>query len=84
MTTDTPITFEARDAGPVSWAAKWRSRPQTPSTSGGIGSEDIKVVELHDCFAHNEVITYEGLGLCGEGEAAKSIADGDNTYGGAR
>ena len=48
----------------------------------GIGPEDVDVVELHDCFAHNELITYEGLGLCGEGQAQKFIADGDNTYGG--
>lgn len=47
-----------------------------------IGPEDVDVVELHDCFAHNELITYEGLGLCPEGEAAKFIDDGDNTYGG--
>ena len=48
----------------------------------GIGPEDVDVVELHDCFAHNELITYEGLGLCDEGQAQKFIADGDNTYGG--
>ena len=48
----------------------------------GIGPEDVDVAELHDCFAHNELITYEGLGLCGEGQAQKFIADGDNTYGG--
>ena len=29
----------------------------------GIGPEDVDVVELHDCFAHNELITYEGLGF---------------------
>ena len=40
------------------------------------------MVELHDCFAHNELITYEGLGLTPEGTAQKFIADGDNTYGG--
>ena len=48
----------------------------------GIGPAEIGVVELHDCFAHNEVVSYEGLGLCGPGEAARFIADGDNTYGG--
>lgn len=48
----------------------------------GIGPEDIDVIELHDCFTPNEVITYEGLGLCGEGEAEKLINNGDNTYGG--
>ncbi|WP_232429043.1 lipid-transfer protein [Aromatoleum toluclasticum] len=48
----------------------------------GIGPDDIHVVELHDCFTSNEVITYEGLGLCGEGEAERMINDADNTYGG--
>jgi len=38
------------------------------------------VVELHDCFAHNELITYEALGLCPEGGAQRFIDDGDNTY----
>lgn len=47
-----------------------------------LGPEDIDVVELHDCFTPNEVISYEGLRLCPEGEAEKFIADGDNTYGG--
>ena len=40
------------------------------------------MVELHDCFAHNELITYEGLGLCAEGEAEPFVVDGHNTYGG--
>jgi len=48
----------------------------------GLGPKDVQVVELHDCFTANEVITYEGLGLCAEGEAEKFINDGDNTYGG--
>ena len=50
--------------------------------SAGIGPRDLDVVELHDCFAHNELISYEALGLCDEGEAGKFINDGDNTYGG--
>jgi len=48
----------------------------------GVGPEDIDLVELHDCFTPNEVVAYEGLGLCGEGEATKFVEDGDNTYGG--
>ena len=40
------------------------------------------MVELHDCFAQNELITYEALGFCPEGEAERFIEDGDNTYGG--
>jgi len=48
----------------------------------GVGPEDVQVVELHDCFTANELLTYEALGLCKEGEAEKFIWDGDNTYGG--
>jgi len=48
----------------------------------GIGPEDIDVCELHDCFAQNEVITYEALRLCNEGGAHQFIHDGQNTYGG--
>jgi len=48
----------------------------------GLGPKDVQVVELHDCFTANELITYEALGLCGEGEAEKFIDAGDNTFGG--
>ncbi|MEV0093810.1 lipid-transfer protein [Streptomyces sp. NPDC050738] len=48
----------------------------------GVDPRDIKVVELHDCFTVNEVLTYEGLGLCDEGGAEEFILSGDNTYGG--
>ena len=48
----------------------------------GIGPEDVDVVELHDCFTANELLTYEALGLCPEGGAEGFIWAGDNTYGG--
>jgi sterol carrier protein 2 len=44
--------------------------------------EDVQVVELHDCFSANELITYEALGLCQEGRAGEMVDRGDNTYGG--
>src|SRR3546814_12952598 len=47
-----------------------------------VGPEDIEVVELHDCFTPNELITYEALGLCSEGGAESYIRDGRNSYGG--
>ncbi|XP_050294347.1 sterol carrier protein 2-like [Anthonomus grandis grandis] len=43
---------------------------------------DVQVVELHDCFSANELITYEALGLCPPGGAGSLIDRGDNTYGG--
>ena len=48
----------------------------------GVCPMEIGVVELHDCFSANELITYEALGLCGEGKAGEFIDKGDNTYGG--
>ena len=48
----------------------------------GMTPEDVHVVELHDCFSCNEMITYEALGLCKEGESHQMVDRGDNTYGG--
>lgn len=48
----------------------------------GVGPNDVQVVELHDCFTPNELVTYEALGLCAEGGAEAYIHDGQNTYGG--
>ena len=59
-----------------------RNAAQQVYEQSGIGPEDVKVLELHDCFTSNEVMTYEALGLCAEGGAEKIINLGDNTYGG--
>ena len=48
----------------------------------GLGPEDFQVIELHDCFSANELLLYEALGLCEEGDAPRLIDDGDTTYGG--
>lgn len=48
----------------------------------GLSPKEVNVIELHDCFSTNELINYEALGICGEGEAPKLIDNGDNTYGG--
>jgi acetyl-CoA acetyltransferase len=48
----------------------------------GVGPQDVQVIELHDCFSANELITYEALGLCGEGEGHKLVEAQDTTYGG--
>lgn len=82
MTTDTPSTFEAHDMMRVVGYDMARAAATKVYEDAGVGPDDIDVVELHDCFAHNELITYEALGLCPEGGAEKFIADGDNTYGG--
>jgi acetyl-CoA acetyltransferase len=82
MTTDTPSTFDAGDMMQVVGSDMAKAAAKQVYEAAGIGPTDLDVVELHDCFAHNELITYEALGLCSEGEAARFIDDGDNTYGG--
>jgi len=82
MTTDTASTFAARDMMQVVGSDMTRAAAQQVYEEAGIGPEDLDVVELHDCFAQNELITYEALNLCAQGEATGFIANGDNTYGG--
>jgi acetyl-CoA acetyltransferase len=82
MTTDRNSTFDERDMRKVVGYDMTREAAGKVYEAAGIGPEDIDVVELHDCFTANELISYEGLGLTPEGTAEKFIVDGDNTYGG--
>ena len=82
MRTDRPSTFEGDDMMRVVGYDMTVQTANAVYESAGIGPRDVQVLELHDCFAQNELITYEGLGLCGEGGAQKFIDDGDNTFGG--
>jgi acetyl-CoA acetyltransferase len=82
MTTDRASTFDSNDMMRVVGYDMSREAAAKVYAEAGVGPEDLDVVELHDCFAHNELITYEALGLCPEGGADKFISEGDNTYGG--
>ena len=82
MTTDTPSTFDSQDMMRVVGYDMTRAAAREAFDAAGIGPDDLDVVELHDCFAHNELLSYEALGLCSEGGGAHFVARGDNTYGG--
>lgn len=82
MTTDGPATFGAGDMREVVGFGMAKAAAHKVYDAAGVGPENIDVVELHDCFAHNELISYESLGLCPEGGAEQFVCDGDNTYGG--
>ncbi|HEY9547292.1 MAG TPA: lipid-transfer protein [Solimonas sp.] len=82
MTTDRSEVFDTPSLIGLVGAGMTRDAAQQVYQRAGVGPQDIDVIELHGCFAQNEVITYEGLGLCPEGGAVKFVADGDNTYGG--
>ena len=81
MTTDFPSTFSGDMLRIVGYDMAKAAADQVYEAAG-VGPEDIRVVELHDCFTTNELLTYEGLGFTPEGTAEKFIADGNNTYGG--
>jgi acetyl-CoA acetyltransferase len=82
MTTDTRTSFDAQDMREVVGFSMAREAARRVYEAAGVGPQDIDVVELHDCFAQNELVSYEALGLCGVGEAERFVCDGDNTYGG--
>ena len=82
MTTDSHASFDTRDMREVVGFSMAKAAAKQVYEKAGVGPEDLDVVELHDCFAHNELLTYESLGLCPEGGAEKFVEDGDNTYGG--
>jgi acetyl-CoA acetyltransferase len=82
MTTDRPVTFEAQDMREVVGFSMARAAAIQVYEAAGVGPQDLDVVELHDCFAQNELLSYEALGLCPVGGAQKFVDDGDNTYGG--
>jgi len=82
MTTDFPSSFEEKSMIKMVGYDMAVAAAKKVYEKAGIGPEDVQVVELHDCFTANELLTYEALGLCKEGEAEKFIEDGQNTYGG--
>ena len=82
MTTDTPSTFDSDDMRRVVGYDMTANAAKQVYEAAGIGPEDLDVVELHDCFTANELITYEGLGMCAVGEGGKLVESGATTYGG--
>jgi len=81
MTTDFENTFDGSDMS-VAGYHMTEAAARSAYEESGLGPEDAQAIELHDCFSANELITYQGLGLCGEGKAGMLIDEGAVTYGG--
>jgi acetyl-CoA acyltransferase len=81
MTTDFENTFDGTAKGIIGYHMNVAAAQRVYEQSG-LGPDDFQVIELHDCFSANELLLYEALGLCAEGEAPKLIDNGDTTYGG--
>ena len=82
MTTDYPSSFQEDSMIKMCGYDMAVAAAKQVYEKSGVGPQDVDVGELHDCFTANELLTYEALGLCKEGEAEKFIWEGDNTYGG--
>ncbi|GAB7033835.1 beta-ketoacyl synthase N-terminal-like domain-containing protein [Streptomyces sp. NPDC021749] len=82
MTTDTEESFASGSCIDVVGKPMSRAAARQVYEASGLGIEDVDVIELHDCFSINELLTYEALGMCADGESGKLVADGATTYGG--
>ncbi|MFJ2262697.1 lipid-transfer protein [Streptomyces sp. NPDC087844] len=82
MATDTEESFASGSCVDVVGQPMSRAAARQAYESAGLGIEDVDVVELHDCFSVNELLTYEALGMCEPGESGKLVESGATTYGG--
>jgi acetyl-CoA acetyltransferase len=82
MTTDFESSFTEKSCIKMVGSDMTRDAARQVYEQSGLGPENIDVIELHDCFSANELITYEALGLCPEGKGGELIESGAVTYGG--
>lgn len=82
MATDLPSTFDEKSCIKIVGADLSRKAAEKVYQQSGLGPENVDVIELHDCFSTNELITYEALGLCAPGKGGELIDSGAVTYGG--
>jgi sterol carrier protein 2 len=82
MATDLPSSFEERSSIKLVGYDMTKKAAAKVYEQSGVGPEQLDVVELHDCFSCNELVTYEALGLCPEGKAGDFVDSGAQTYGG--
>ncbi|XP_015666376.1 non-specific lipid-transfer protein [Protobothrops mucrosquamatus] len=82
MRTDFSSSFDANSCIKMIGYDMTKEAAKSCFSKTGLTPEDVDVIELHDCFSTNELITYEALGLCLEGGAGELIDKGDTTYGG--
>jgi acetyl-CoA acyltransferase len=82
MVTDMASSFEERSSIKIVGFDMSKEAARRAYEQAEVGPDDVDVIELHDCFSANELITYEALGLAAEGEGHKLVDAEDTTYGG--
>lgn len=78
--TSTPFT--PRQDAIIDFNQVTRNAANAAYERAGVGPQDVQLVELHDCFATAEMVHYENLGLCSDGEAGKLVDTGFTALGG--
>ncbi len=82
MVTDFPSTWEEKSMIKLVGSEVSAVAARQVYEQSGLGPENVDVIELHDCFSTNELVMYEALGLCEEGQGGKLIDEGATDYGG--
>jgi acetyl-CoA acyltransferase len=82
MVTDMSSTFDEGSCIKIVGYDMSKEAANRAYAEAGVGPEDVDVIELHDCFSANELITYEALGLAEEGKGHELVDAEDTTYGG--
>lgn len=81
LATDSPNLFNKSSIELVGYSMS-KHAAETALKEAKVSPKDVKVVELHDCFSANEMVTLDALGLCEPGKAHEMVRRGDITYGG--
>lgn len=82
MSTDLPSTFKENSCIKMIGFDMTKNAASKIFQKTQLKPSDVDVIELHDCFSTNELITYEALGLCEVGKGGELVDSGNNTYGG--
>ena len=82
MVTDLRSSFEDESCIKIVGYDMSREAANRAYEEAQAGPQEAQVVELHDCFSANELITYEALGLAEEGHGHELVDAEDTTYGG--
>ena len=82
LVTDMASTFDERSCIKIVGYDMSKEAARQAMEEAQVAIDDVQVVELHDCFSANELITYEALGLAEEGHGHELVDNEDTTYGG--
>jgi len=82
LTTDVESLFAEKNCTKIVGYDMSKNAAEQVYNATKLSPKDVQLIELHDCFSANELLTYEALKLCPEGQASQLIDKGDNTYGG--